>query len=443
MELKIQQQHFASRAIIVIVILLLSILLYIVPRADFIATFSIYSGIFCFYVFINKRENLFSFRHCIALGIVLRLIALFSLPALSDDYFRFIWDGKMIISHVNPFAYTPQEYVTINHLPYLQHLYNSMNSQEYHTIYPPVLQFIFATAAFLGKGSDWLSVLVMKIFIVAAEIGTIRILYLLANKIGIPSRQIIWYWLNPLIIVELTGNVHFEGVLIFFFACFLYFLYSNKLVLSAIFFMLAVCTKMIPLMLAPLLISYLGIKRAIYFGAVSVVTGVLLFLPFFNWHLLKDIDSSLHLFFHLFEFNASVFYFIRWVGYFYVKYDIIEQVAPVLGILTLLIIVWISFRRIKYSFVEKSMWIFSVYFLLSTMVHPWYSSILILLSALGRFRYPIVFSLLIMLSYYPYSLKEYNEETGLWWIALEYGLLFSYVAWEAIAFKRKSLGKEL
>ena len=436
----IQQNYSATRAVLLIVVLLEVVLLYAVPRSDFLSTFGIFSGLFSLYVYIVIREKLFSFRDCFVLAILLRLIALFSLPVLSDDYFRFIWDGKMTLGHVNPFQFTPGEYLAINPTPYLQHLYDRMNSQEYHTVYPPVLQFIFTIAAFVGNNNDWLAVIIMKLFIVAAEFGTMRILYLLAKQAGIPLRQLLWYILNPLIIVELTGNVHFEAILIFFFVCFLYFLQSKKIALSAIFWMLAVCTKMIPLMLAPLLLRYLGVKKSFLFGVTSLAVGVLLFLPFFNWHLVKDMSASLHLFFHLFEFNASVFYFIRWIGYFYVDYDIIEQVAPVLGTLSFLIILLISFRPLKRSFMEKSMWIFSVYFLLSTMVHPWYASILILLSSLGRFRYPVVFSFLIMLSYYPYSLREYNEERGLWWIAVEYGLLFIYVGWEVFEYRKKAQG---
>ena len=315
MEIPVQQHYRGSRFILVIVLLLQVVLLFVVPRSDFLATFSIFAGLFCLYIYIVKKESQFSFRDCIGLAVLLRLIALFSMPALSDDYFRFIWDGKMILGHVNPFQYTPKEYLAINPTPYLQHLYFNMNSQEFHTVYPPVLQYIFAVAAAIGNNHDWVAVIAMKIFIVAAELGTMRVLYLLAKHIGIPSRQVLWYILNPLIIVELTGNVHFEGILIFFFACFLYFLYTRKIAMSAIFWMLAVCTKMIPLMLAPLVFRYLGFKKSVIFGALSLATGSLLFLPFISIHLVKDLSASLHLFFHLFEFNASIFYFIRWIGY--------------------------------------------------------------------------------------------------------------------------------
>lgn len=428
-----------SRLIIILFLFLQVTLLYVVPRSNFIATFSIFTCLMAVYVYIATQEKLFTLRDCIVLAILLRVIALFSMPALSDDYLRFIWDGEMILRHLNPYQYTPHDYyVTHNVTPYLQHLYNLMNSPDYHTIYPPVLQGIFTLSALTAGPGDYIPVLVMKLFIFAAELGTMRTLYLLAKNYHIAPRQILWYILNPLIIVELTGNVHFEAILIFFFVCFLYYLQKKKVAAAAVFWMLAVCTKMIPLMLAPLIIRQLGWKKSVIFGSIAAVVGILLFIPFFNWHLVKDISASLHLFFHLFEFNASVFYFIRWIGYFYVDYDIIEQATPILTLISFMLILLISFWPARnFSFLEKSLWIFSVYFLLSTMVHPWYASILIVLSAVGRFRFPIVFSLLIMLSYYPYSMKEYNEETGLWWIVVEYGLLFAYIAWEVLFLRKR------
>lgn len=430
---KIELSAFAVMA------LLLFILLYFIPRANFLFTYGIFTALFLLCFYIIKNEEIFSFQHCIYVAIILRLLAVFSLPALSDDYFRFIWDGKMMLLHINPFQYTPQEFLkAYNGNGYLLHLYTLMNSQEYHTIYPPVMQFIFFLSAFMGGSYDWLAVIIMKIFIVAAEIGSIKILCLLANKFGFNKRNLLWYILNPLIIVELTGNAHFEAIMIFFFLFFLYFLLEKKIAWSALFFALAVCTKLIPLMLAPLIIRYIGFKKSLLFGAISFACIILLFVPFINGELVNNISKSFRLFYHLFEFNASVFYFIRWLAYFFVTYDVIEQVAPVLGCITFISIVLISLWPSKrFSFIEKSLWIFSIYFLFSTMVHPWYCSILVALAVLSRFRFPVVFSFLILLSYYPYSLKIYNEDTGLWWIALEYCCLFIYVGYELFQLKKR------
>jgi hypothetical protein len=36
------------------------------------------------------------------------------------------------------------------------------------------------------------------------------------GKRSLPRTNLLFYWLNPLIIVEIMGNLHFEGVMVFF-----------------------------------------------------------------------------------------------------------------------------------------------------------------------------------------------------------------------------------
>lgn len=414
-----------------------TILLYAVPRSNFIATYSLFLVLFALYLYILKKENFFSLSTCIWLAVGLRVIAIFCLPVLSDDYFRFIWDGKMCLASINPFRYTPQEYLVL-HKPdqYLQYLYTNMNSVEYHTIYPPVMQYIFSFSVWLFPSNAYGSMVVMKIFIFLSECITMRVLYLFAKSKEIPVRNILWYILNPLIIIELTGNVHFDAVMLCFLVSCLYLLHKKAYLLSAICWALAISTKLIPLVLAPVLLCSMGLKRFFSYGSVASVLVIILFLPFFNIHLVQDINTSFTLFYHLFEFNASIFYLIRTIAFHYVDYDIIEEVAPNLGLLSLLIILIISCWRGKsYSLETKCMWVYSVYFLFSTMVHPWYSAILILFSVFSRYKFPVVFSMLILLSYFPYSLKDYDENMGV--ILIEYALLLGFIVIEIRSIRKK------
>ena len=430
MEVRLTNPGWIQSIVVLSMIAIQSLLLYVIPRSNFYGTFGLFLALFALYIFIVKSEKYFSFTSCIVLAIVLRLIALFALPALSDDYFRFIWDGRMVIGHVNPYQYTPQEYLQIHPGDiYLKYLYENMNSPEYHTIYPPVLQYLFSFAVLLFPKNAYNAVLIMKLFILLAECVTIRILYLYAKLKGIEVRNILWYVLNPLIIIELTGNVHFEGVLLCFFISALYYLERKRNVPSAILWGLSIATKFTPLIIAPILLPYLGLKKFFKYGLVSLVIVSLLFIPFINKHLIGDLNSSVKLFYHLFEFNASVIYFVRWVGYHFVSYDIMEFMAPVLGVISFVFILIISWwPSKKEGLIEKSIWVFFVYFLFSTMLHPWYTSTLILLSVFSRYKFPVVFSLLVLLSYFPYGLKIYEENLAV--IAIEYSLLFGYIIWE-------------
>jgi hypothetical protein len=60
-----------------------------------------------------------------------------------------------------------------------------------------------------------------------------------------------------------------------------------------------------------------------------------------------------------------------------------------------------------------------------------------MLSAVTKWRFPIAFSLLILLSYFPYCLKIYDEDLNV--ILAEYLLLFAFMIWEVRTAKRRSI----
>ena len=87
----------------------------------------------------------------IFLGIILKLILLFSTPQLSDDYYRFFWDGTLVANSENPYLNTPLEISENNELSNFQKgLYDGMNSKEYFAVYLPFNQIIFGIISFFG-----------------------------------------------------------------------------------------------------------------------------------------------------------------------------------------------------------------------------------------------------------------------------------------------------
>jgi uncharacterized membrane protein len=87
----------------------------------------------------------------------------------------------------------------------------------------------------------------------------------------LPPKKIVWYALNPLIILELTGNLHFEVFAIFFLLASFYLLLKERQTLSALLFSLAVCIKLIPLIFLPSLLPYLGIRKASYYYLIVML----------------------------------------------------------------------------------------------------------------------------------------------------------------------------
>ena len=378
----------------------------------------------------QSRMNL-----AISIGFIGRIMLLFGLPVLSNDFYRFIWDGRMMAMGINPYLVLPEsipETETYSRVGEdAEALYRGMGalSSGNYTCYPPVNQFVFALVAFISPESIAGSVILMRILIILSEAGTFFYGRKVLNRLGLPESNILLYFINPFIILELTGNLHFEAVTIFFLVIALYTLLRNKFINSAIWLSIAVSVKLIPLIFLPLFAKKLGSKNWIKYLLVVLLVNVLLFAPFISQGLAENFFSSLDLYFRKFEFNAGIYYLIRWIGFETRGWNIIQTAGTVLGMLVFAF-VWVLAFAGKNSnnktLIVSMLFAISVYYLLSTTVHPWYLAIPLILSVFTRYRFVLLWSLLVMLSYYAYSQPDYRENMLV--IVLEYipvyGMLF-------------------
>ena len=112
-----------------------------ISRTEFYSLWSIYALAFATYAWLIFSRQSISLRDGLVLAFSARVISLFFDPLLSDDYYRFIWDGMLMHEGVHPMAYTPlylmqhPEIVSLNDA-----LFSQLNSQKYYSVYPPVAQ---------------------------------------------------------------------------------------------------------------------------------------------------------------------------------------------------------------------------------------------------------------------------------------------------------------
>ncbi len=368
----------------------------------------------------------------IFVAICFRLLFLFSIPVLSDDFYRFIWDGILSGQGINPFAHIPEYYIEQDRPPLLlsRELYEELNSPHYFTVYPPVCQFIFRYAVLPLQETDdiILSLVLMRILFLIAEVLNFFFLHELLKKLCIHSRILLLYALNPLIVVELVGNLHFETLMISFLLASFYLLDKNRKTLSAICFAFSVATKLIPLMLLPFLLRRIGLRQALLYYAIVLITFVVLFSPFFDIATLNNMLASVHLYFDKFEFNASVYYLVRWLGYQWAGYNIIAVAGKVLPFITAAyILISASVESTATNHLKRYaayLFSFSAYLAMSSVVHPWYVSTLVVLGILSNYRFPILWSALCFFSYATYMTEDYQENLCL--VAIEYILVYGY-----------------
>ena len=438
-----------------ILLSILSVLFYFLmahflDRSNFTQLITQYFILFIpFLYFIKKEKNNFTFL--VAIAIIFRLIFLTAIPNLSQDFYRFIWDGRMMLKGFNPYLYLPETFINQGYAPINQatELYSGMGALNgsHYTNYPPINQLNFFIAALFNNSSIIGSIIALRLQIILADIGIIYFGKKILEKLKLPVHNIFLYALNPFIIIELTGNLHFESVMLFFLVWSLYLILQKKWSLAALIFSLSVAVKLIPLLFLPLFYQWFtkdekrkGILNFLSFGAIIIGINMLLFLPFLSSDLLDKYLSSVGLWFQKFEFNASLYYIARALGTLFRGYNeiaIIGKTTPVIVVIFLLIITLFRKNKSPQQLITALLIGISFYYLTTTTMHPWYLATLVILSVFTNYRFPIVWSVVIVLSYQAYANIPWKE--NLWLIALEYLVVYGFLLWEIIQIKKKSL----
>jgi hypothetical protein len=437
--------------------LLYSSFAYDLVRHDFAKLITLFGALF-FISFKLVKVYGENFQLLAAFGVLFRLLLLFAIPNLSQDFYRFLWDGRLMAQGMNPYLFTPEMIMTgatsgveinVHQATILFEGMGGLNASHFSN-YPPVNQLCFTVAGIFSGQSILGSVMVLRVMIILADIGILYFGKKLLEQMRLPVASIFIFFLNPFIIIELSGNLHFEGVMLFFMIWSLYLLFKGKWFWAAVLFGLSVSVKLIPLLFLPLFYSYFvekglfgkGFWQLNKFMWTILITIILCFLPFLSAEFAGNFFSTIQLWFQDFEFNASVFYIIRWIGFETVGWDPIQTAGKVLPIIVFVFVLTIAFFRkngTPQKLLSAMLWAIVVYLLLATTIHPWYVATPVLLSVFTRFRFALLWSAVVMLSYAAYTPNGFSE--NLWLVAAEYTVLLGYICWEL--FRKKQYSNEV
>ena len=398
----------------IIALCLTMIVFAIVNNRSFFFTNSIlwaFAWAFCFKAAISKEIE--SQKYIILLAP--RLCILLFLPSFSDDFYRFFWDAQVSSLGINVYQYKPIDLIDKG---FSLQFYDQLNSKNYYSVYPPLVQYLFNFCFWAGQKSLWGFVITFKLFLIVVDLLNLKVIALLSKNKKLSYSPVILYALCPFLILEFNMNLHLEIIAV----CFLlYSVWLLKNILStAVFFSLSILVKLNPLILLPYLLTQFEKKKALLLLILSTIIIVLSLSITSISAFPLNVLESLNLYFQAFEFNASIFYFVNYITSKINGYDSVQIIGPVLSYISTITILIVSYllAKKKVEMLFSIQILFAIYLLFSPIVHPWYVSIILILSIINGKFFGFIWAILVFLSYYSYKFDTVSESNVL--------LLFQY-----------------
>ncbi len=398
---------------------------------DFHLTWMLYAFAFSAYISLLFQAHRYSKNYFYFGVFIIAMICMMAPPYLSNDYFRFLWDGEMMHLGINPYSFTPNQIVESTDFSscYYLDLYAGMGelSRSNYSCYPTINQLYFYLST--GWSKDiWTNILILRVLILLTVVVSIFYLEKVLQLLKLNAKRGIILLLNPLVLIESFGNVHFELPMVALFIIALHFVLTDKMILGGLFFAASVHLKLIPLLLLPFFISFLGWKKAVKFYAVVGISTVLLFLALIRLDNYANFFLSLRLYFKEFEFNSFLLYPYLQYGQAKFGWNLTSLYAPKLARLALLLVLGIAWHKrtlTAQNMIKRMLLGVMVYYFLTSTVHPWYWILPLGISVFYFSWSLLLISFLATLSYgiYHYGLDS-DYRVYLAWMNLGAMLLF-------------------
>jgi len=346
-------------------------------------------------------EETLSLWFILGIGLAVRLVLIPTAPTLSEDVYRYLWDGRLVAHGVNPFPRAPDDPSIAS---FRDSLFHHLNHVHVPTIYPPAAQFLFGAVAWI-HATPWTFKAALLLFEIALWIALLT----LFRRRSIPRERLLLLAWNPLVILESYGSGHLDLVTASLFVATLALLEARRPIAAGAAFALSTLTKYTPLLLVP----YLTRKRQAAALAVAGIVAIALYFPFLAAG--PALWTGLRIYMNHWDFNGSLYLILR--GWIANDRTVRMLLAGALGVATLAI----SVRARSAEGAATGLWI--AYLIASPTVFPWYVVPLVALLPLCPNPAVLVFSGLVALSY---ALLPAYRATGVWrlpvWVPwVEYG----------------------
>jgi uncharacterized membrane protein len=368
-------------------------------------------------VYLVQRFPLGAAELLIILGgaVLFRLQVLPAIPSLSDDVYRYQWDGRIQRAHINPYTVYPA-------MPDLARFQDPGHPIEaartVSTIYPPLVE----------KTLSWVETVPgYKRLFTALDLASLGVLLILLAQSKQPLHHVLAYAWNPTVIVAFALCGHHDSLAVLTLLLANLFIIGHRPALSITSITLSILSKYFPGILLPL---FLKRTRWAYAGIVGAL-ALLVYLPF--WRAGPRLFKGLSTYAASWESNDSLFRLIRLAG------NSKSQAELIVGLILVGFLAYALKKQLKP--LDASLLLIAALLLLSPNAFPWYFTWFIPYLCFRPSIPLLLMSVTAVLGYSPvvaYAAGQFYKDSP-FILALEYlpvYLWLAYEGWRALKHSR-------
>lgn len=360
-----------------------------------------------------------------------RVIVFPMMPWLSDDVYRYLWDGMVFVNGNNPYTHAPNT-ESLAHLR--GELYAIMDYKDIPTLYPPLAQLAFGFVTAIGSlfGTSWKNAyFVWKLLLLLSETVGIYYTVKLLHRLALPLSGVALYLCIPLPAIELVGQAHIDGLTIaplglFLYTCSHFFTIHNGVwklreslaltiplpLYSGLLAGVLLLLKLTPLVVVLPLFRLRLLWRSIVLASLAGI--VLLFsTPFFLYpHALSNVIATARFYTNTLQFNGVLLYSLSFaLEAFHVKewWKVAPSVLSVLRLAVVAVCGLLHRTTTPHRLYSAMLWTLLAVTLLSGKVHVWYFIPILLLNAITGYFWLPAFASATLLTYAIYATPEARE----------------------------------
>jgi alpha-1,6-mannosyltransferase len=340
-------------------------------------------------------------------AVIFRTMLLPLNPSISEDVYRYQWEGRVERRLLNPYTVYPQD-PKLSNLQDLKH--PIITGQLTPTVYPPLSEMLFATVRSVS-GYKWL--------FTAFDFASIAVILLILSRLGQPLGRVLVYAWNPTVIVAFALSGHHDSLAVFTLLLANLFIVNQKPLAANVFLGLSLVSKFFAAVLTPI---FLKRTRWVYGWALAAVT-VTAYLPFVTAG--GRLFDGLSGFARGWEGNDSLFRLIHFV----LPTKNVAEIAA--GLLVLALVGYATRKRMHP--LRASLLLIAALLLLSPNAFPWYFTWFIPFLCFEPYAPLLLMSITCGLGYSPVvayaSGQPYRDSPSI--LLLEYAPVILWIAWDA------------